>query len=134
MAQISNPVQYDWDLPTAARKVAEGLPTYTLERVRTTLDLSKREFAEIIQISERTLNRRSKEERLSVDESDRVYRLSRLVHRASDVLGGEVQACAWMKEPNVALDEETPLNMARTAPGVTMVEQLLGRIEHGIPV
>jgi uncharacterized protein (DUF2384 family) len=39
-----------------------------------------------------------------------------------------------MKEPNVALDEETPLNMARTAPGVTMVEQLLGRIEHGIPV
>lgn len=134
MAHSKTSIRYDWDLPTAARKVAEGLPAYTLERVRSQLDLSRKEFASVIQISERTLNRRSKEDRLSIDESDRVYRLSRLIYRAAEVLGGTDHASAWMKESNLALGGETPLDMARTEPGATMVKQLLGRIEHGIPV
>jgi putative toxin-antitoxin system antitoxin component (TIGR02293 family) len=133
MADTTNLYHYDWDLPTAAKKVAEGLPAWSLERVRSQLDLSKREFADIIQISERTLNRRAKEERLSVDESDRVYRLACVIDRATDVLGGIEQASGWMKEPNVALGAQTPLDMIRTEPGATMVRQLLGRIEHGVP-
>lgn len=130
----SSIIRYDWDLATAAAKVAEGLPAWTLDEVRSRLDLSKREFAEVVQISERTLNRRAKESRLSVDESDRVYRLSSLVERASIVLGGPENARTWLKEPNVALGGVAPLDMARTGPGSRLVEQLLGRIEHGVPV
>lgn len=130
----STSIRYDWDLATAAAKVAEGLPVWTLDEVRSRLDLSKREFADVVQISERTLNRRAKETRLSVDESDRVYRLSRLVERAALVLGGSDNARIWLKEPNVALGGAVPLEMARTGPGSSLVDQLLGRIEHGIPV
>jgi len=123
-----------WDLPTAARHVSEGLPANTLETVRTKLSLSKREFANVIQISERTLSRRAKEDTLPLDESDRVYRFSRLIEFASNVLGGEDDAREWMKEENFALGNATPLEYARTEPGAELVEQLLGRIEHGIPV
>lgn len=123
-----------WDLPTAARRVSEGLPVITLEIVRSKLSLSKREFAEVIQISERTLSRRAKETKLPMDESDRVYRFSRLIEFAANVLGGEEEAREWMKEGNFALGNETPLEFARTEPGAELVEQLLGRIEHGIPV
>lgn len=124
----------DWDLPTAARKVAEGLPTYALERVRERLSVSRKEFSEIIQISERTLSRRAKERALPVDESERVYRLSRLMELAARVLGSEDDARDWMKESNFALGGVTPLEYVRTEPGAELVEQILGRIEHGIPV
>ncbi|MEQ9104898.1 MAG: DUF2384 domain-containing protein [Rhodothermales bacterium] len=124
----------DWDLPTAARKVAEGLPTYALERVRERLSVSRKEFSDIIQISERTLSRRAKERALPVDESERVYRLSRLMELAARVLGSEDDARDWMKESNFALGGAIPLEYVRTEPGAELVEQILGRIEHGIPV
>ncbi|MDA1029154.1 MAG: DUF2384 domain-containing protein [Bacteroidetes bacterium] len=123
----------DWDLPTAASRVAEGLPTQSLEDVRVVLDLSKREFADVIQISERTLTRRQKESVLPADESDRVFRFARLIEFATLVLGDESEAREWMKEPNYALGNSTPLQFAKTEPGAELVEQLLGRIDHGIP-
>ncbi len=124
----------DWDLPTAANKVTEGFPTQTLKDVQEILNLSKREFADIIQISERTLSRRQKESVLPTDESDRVFRIARLVAFAKVVLGSEEEAREWMKEPNFALGNCTPLQLAKTDPGAELVEQLLGRIDHGIPV
>ena len=123
-----------WDLPTAAKRVAEGLPVTSLEEVRQVLDLSKREFADVIQISERTLTRRRKESVLPSDESDRVYRIARLVELATEVLGNEDDARQWMKESNVALGNQTPLEFSKSDPGAELVEQLLGRIDQGIPV
>lgn len=123
----------EWDLPTAASRVAEGLPTQSLEDVRVVLELSKREFADVIQISERTLSRRQKESVLPADESDRVFRFARLVAFATVVLGDESEAREWMKEPNYALGNSTPLQFAKTEPGAELVEQILGRIDYGIP-
>lgn len=124
----------DWDLPTAAGRVAEGLPTYALVTVQDRLGLSNRELADAVLISTRTLARRKQEKKLPADESERVYRLNRLVEIAAQVLGGEAEARAWMKEPNFALSDATPLEVARTQPGAELVEQILGRIAHGIPV
>jgi uncharacterized protein (DUF2384 family) len=36
-----------------------------------------------------------------------------------------------MQEPNRALDGETPLEMAETDPGATMVRDLLLGVQHG---
>ncbi len=123
-----------WDLPTAAKKVSEGLPTEALSTVQHRLGLSNSEMAHIVQISPRTLTRRKKEERLPPDESERVYRIARLVEIAAGVLGGKEEARQWMKEPNYALGEQTPLEVVRTEPGAGLVERLLGQIEYGIPV
>jgi putative toxin-antitoxin system antitoxin component (TIGR02293 family) len=124
----------EWDLATAATQVAKGLPTESLERVRGSLALSKKEFASVIQISERTMSRRKGERLLPPDESDRVYRFARLVQLATSVLGSEDDAREWMKEPNFALGHSTPLEYAKTEPGAGLVENLLGRIDHGIPI
>ncbi len=123
-----------WDLATAAIQVAKGLPTESLERVRDSLALSKKEFASVIQISERTMTRRKRERLLPPDESDRVFRFARLVELAASVLGSEDGATEWMKEPNYALGHRSPLEFAKTEPGAVLVENLLGRIDHGIPV
>lgn len=123
-----------WDLPTAAQKVAEGLPTQALGTVQERLALSNQELADVVLMSPRTIARRRKEDRLSPAESERVYRVARLIEIAARVFESEDAARAWMKEPNYALGEQQPLVVARTQPGAALVEQLLGRIEYGVLV
>lgn len=72
------------------------------------------------------------EEELKVH-GERAYRIARLTEIAAEVLGSEGEAKEWMKEPNFALGDQIPLEMARTEPGAALVECLLGQIEHGIP-
>ena len=40
-------------------------------------------------------------------------------------------AAAWMQEPNRALDDDTPMDMAETDPGATMGRDLLLGVQHG---
>ena len=63
-----------------------------------------------------------------------MYRVARLSAIAADVLGGVDAASGWLKEPNYALGDRAPLDVASTEPGAQLVERLLRRIEHGIPV
>ncbi len=48
------------------------------------------------------------------------------------MLEGEEAAREWLKSPLPALAGKTPLEFADTEPGAQEVEDLLGRIEHGV--
>ena len=124
----------DWDLPTAAHRVEEGLAPATLDGLQDALALSSRELADALLLSPRTLSRRRRSaDRLPPDESERAYRLGRLAARPR-TLGGPEAARGWMREPNFALGDARLLDLARTEPGARLVERLLGHIQHGIPV
>src|SRR5690554_3075952 len=112
----------DWDLQTAARKIAEGLPSYALETVQERLHINTHELSDLVQIPVRTLNRRKKDSTLPPDESERVYRVNRLLELAAGTLGGSEEARRWMKEPAYALGGQRPVDMARTEPGARIVE------------
>jgi putative toxin-antitoxin system antitoxin component (TIGR02293 family) len=109
-----------------------GLPVAAFERLRSTLGVSKTELAKVIGISERTLARRLKAGRFSSEESERIYRIARLLERASDVLGSEGEAVLWLTTAKRHLKGMTPLLYADTEVGAQTVERLLGRIEHGV--
>ena len=113
--------------------IREGLPAEALGWLKERLGLTAEELASVIHVSRRTMSRRKKEGRLKPDESERALRLIRLYRRAAEVLGGAEEAAGWLREPNFALGEETPLEFADTEPGARRVERLLGQIEHGIP-
>ena len=112
--------------------IREGVPTDALLRVKEALGLTDAELARTVRIPKRTLTRRKREGTLRPDESERVLRLLRLVRHAASVFGSTEDARAWMREPNVALGEETPLQFADTEPGARRVDHLLGQIEHGV--
>jgi putative toxin-antitoxin system antitoxin component (TIGR02293 family) len=124
----------DWDLKTAADRVAEGLPTEILGHVQERLDLSQKGLSQLLGISESTVLRSRGAGRLSTGVSERALRIARLAEYAARVLGGPGQAAAWMKEPNFALGDVTPLELARTEPGARLVERTLHDVEHGMPV
>ncbi len=132
-AQVKSPFSF-WDLATAAQRISEGLSTYFLEVIRHNLHLTNQELAYVISIPQRTLARRKKEVRLPSDESERAYRVARLIEIAVDVLGSKEEAQHWMKEHNFALGNQRPLDLIRTEPGAQLAERILRQIEHGITV
>jgi putative toxin-antitoxin system antitoxin component (TIGR02293 family) len=94
-------------------------------------DLSFRELAACLDLSPRSLQRRRREGRLAPYESDRLYRLARIIALAKAALGRPDTATRWLKRPNRALGGRTPLAIIDTEPGARAVENVLGRIAFG---
>jgi len=120
------------DLEMAAL-ILEGLPTTVLRRVAAFLGLRPAKLGSLVNINEKTLERRLKAHaRLKPDESERVARLMRIISLAASVLESEAHAREWLNRPLRELGGRTPLQMTATEPGAREVERVLGRIEHGI--
>ena len=116
-------------------RLEEGLSYEALERLRRVLDLPLSRISELLQIPPRTLARRKEAKRLQPDESDRLVRLSRLVGLALQLFEGDLSGTrSWLTTPHTSLAGETPLEFATTGVGVREVENLIGRLEHGIPL
>ena len=66
-------------------------------------------------------------------ESDRVIRFAKLFDQANILLQGDKNATlTWLKSPLEILSGESPLEHAQTELGTRDVEDLIGRIRHGI--
>lgn len=109
-----------------------GLPGRGLARLLESLELSRTEFCAALDIPERTLTRRLKDGRLTPEESEKVLRLGRVWERANAVFASEAAARDWLKAPNAALQDASPLSLLGADIGAEGVLGLLGRIEHGV--
>lgn len=113
--------------------VRKGLPFKTLELVGERTRLSVAGVAVLIDLPARTLVRRREEGRLTANESDRLVRLARIFGLAIGLFEGDVdRAKAWFERPQRALGNVTPASAVRTDVGAREVEQLIGRLEHGV--
>jgi putative toxin-antitoxin system antitoxin component (TIGR02293 family) len=114
------------------QKIRKGLRFSELKTLQDTLDLPFEKLAAKLCISRSTLQRRKAAGRLSPDESDKVVRYSRLVRQAAAFFGDIEKARAWLKHPQYGLGGAVPLDYAGTEAGAREVEDLLGRMEHGV--
>ena len=90
-------------------------------------------LASLVGIPPRTLARRKSKGKLSPDESERLLRLSNVFEMAVELFEGDnAAALRWLTAPRKALDGKTPLAYARTEVGAREVENLIGRMEHGV--
>lgn len=109
-----------------------GLPFRELEALRASLDLPMDRLALRLGISVATIQRRKQQGRLEPGESDRVVRFARLMGKAVALFGNEMEARQWLRSPQFGLGGAVPLDYAKTEVGAREVENLLGRIEHGV--
>jgi putative toxin-antitoxin system antitoxin component (TIGR02293 family) len=116
------------DLQAAIR---EGFPQGVVEEVMHAAGLTLKELAESLDLSPRSLQRRRHAGRLARHESDRLYRLARIVALAKHYLGDDRTAHGWLRRPNRALGGSIPLDLMDTEPGARAVENVLGRIAYG---
>lgn len=110
----------------------EGLPYGSLEAVAKKFAIARGELSAALHLPPRTIARRKKAATLLADESDRLFRLARIAAETARILGSEEKAARWLHETNRALGNETPLSLLDTEIGARRVEDLLGRIEHGV--
>lgn len=112
--------------------VHKGLPADSAAYILKKGLLSKKEFSWLV-TPERTFMRRLKEKKLSSEESDKLTRFIRIRSFAAEVLGSEKEADVWLREKNTMLHSQCPLDFLDTDSGSQVIENLLGRIAHGIP-
>lgn len=114
-------------------KVERGFAFDEFEHLRENWGLTTGEISELVQINPRTLARRKKQGRLRPDESDRLLRLSRVFGRVLVLFEGDVESAReWLSSPQPALGGALPLALARTEVGAREVEDVAGRLEHGV--
>jgi putative toxin-antitoxin system antitoxin component (TIGR02293 family) len=118
----------DSDLRDAIR---EGFPPAVLEKLMHFSGLSLKELAGALDLSPRSLQRRRRSGRLARFESDRLYRLARIVALAQSSLGSHERAMRWLKRGNRALGGVAPIGAIDTELGSRQVENVLGRISYG---
>jgi putative toxin-antitoxin system antitoxin component (TIGR02293 family) len=115
------------------RQVERGFSFQALRALQSRSGIAIPRIASIIGIPERTLARRRVSGRLSPEESERLLRISRVFEDAVDLFEGDVAAAVnWLNTPRKALDSQTPLAFSRTELGAREVENLIGRLEHGV--
>lgn len=122
----------NWDDATANVEIRQGLPIALVVRLQELLDLTDEQAARLIGRSRSTYSRhRNQDKELGVPEAERAVRYARLLALAAETFGSLEDAAAWMQEPNRALDDDTPMDMAETDPGSTMGRDLLLGVQHG---
>lgn len=118
----------DRDLREAIRR---GFPPAVVERLMQASGLTLRELASALDLSPRSLQRRRSVGRLARYESDRLYRLARIVALADEFLGDHERAIRWLKRPSRALGGIAPVAAIDTELGARQVENILGRVGYG---
>ena len=112
--------------------IEDGLPISDFKKLQGSLDLPDKDLAKYIRIPKSTLALRKKRGKFSFEESERLLRRQRLFEKARGVFNSAELAKKWLKQDAYGLGDIPPLEYAATEIGAREVEDLLGRMEHGV--
>lgn len=113
-------------------RIVEGRLAPSVIKRLAALGLERTEIDATV-IPSRTLqHRRSRREKLTMEESDRVLRVVRVLSSAEAVYGSRERALAWLRRENPRLEGRAPLSLLKTDTGSRMVEELLVQIDEGM--
>jgi putative toxin-antitoxin system antitoxin component (TIGR02293 family) len=111
--------------------IREGFRPSVIEQLMRVSGLTLKELACALKLSPRSLQRRRSSGKLAPYESDRLYRLARIVAIADEYLGEHERTLRWLKRPIRALGGLAPIAALDTELGARQVEDILGRIAYG---
>jgi putative toxin-antitoxin system antitoxin component (TIGR02293 family) len=111
--------------------IRAGLPVGTVYELIASGRISKAETDRVV-LPRKTLSHREKIGTLTADQSDRLLRVARIFAIAEECFGDRRKVHEWLRRPTSALGGEIPLELLDTEEGAREVENLLGRISHGI--
>ena len=114
-------------------KAREGVPFAEFERLAGHLELSAPEQAALLSITERTMARRiAAHGTLHPLESERLVLLQKLAECGVEVFEDAGKFNRWLRRPLPLLGGKSPLQYLDMSTGFVVVEQVLGRLAHGV--
>lgn len=129
MAYLASPISNAAQMINYAR---QGINMKYLLKLTEKLSLNLQEMGNILHVSLRTLQRYAPTKVLDTDASAKVLNLAALQSHGIEVFGTEEDFAQWLKMKVPALGNKTPLSYLDTPFGFQLINQTLGRIEHGL--
>jgi putative toxin-antitoxin system antitoxin component (TIGR02293 family) len=114
-------------------KASNGLSFTDFKKIASKTDLTQKEWSDILHISERTLQRYSKDNSsFSFSVADRIIQIKKVFERGKEVFGTYEKFNRWLRENPSMLEGRLSLHSLASFDGINNVLTQIGRIEHGI--
>jgi len=111
---------------------SKGITKDALLRLANYLSMSIGQMADLLPVTERTIQRYKRKQRFNRVVSEQVLQIAEVAARGGEVFGDRGKFLSWMRSPSPALGNRTPASLLRSRFGTEVVLDELGRIEHGV--
>ena len=116
-----------------AEVLRTGLSWDVFMRIAASIHLNLSEWAQLLHVSERTLQRQKKDARAFQGlEAERVIEIALLFRQGRSVFGSDTHFRQWLDLPCVALGNIHPASLLESSFGMRLLRDELIRIEHGV--
>jgi putative toxin-antitoxin system antitoxin component (TIGR02293 family) len=113
--------------------IRRGLPVSTISTLAKKFEVTQKDLSIWLHTTPRTIQRSAESNSvLGVEMSDRLAQLIKVYQRGLEVFGERKKVTTWLKSSNYALGGAVPAELLDTIPGIELVLDELGRIEHGV--
>ncbi|MCB9262816.1 MAG: DUF2384 domain-containing protein [Flavobacteriales bacterium] len=110
-----------------------GIPFQLFENQSNKIPFNQNEWSNLLHLSERTFQRYKKEnKKFESIYAEKILEVLLLFKRGKEVLGSNQAFYDWLHVSNIALGDVEPISIIDNTFGIKMVQDVLGRIEHGI--
>jgi len=115
------------------RVIRGGIEFEKFQSMTSLYPFSMVEWSSFLHLSERTLQRYKKEDKnFDALQSEKILQILLLYQRGVEVFGDKENFDVWLSLENIALGNIRPKELLDNAFGISLLEEELTRIEHGI--
>jgi len=114
-------------------QVMKGLPIKVLYLLSSLMGVTQASMRDTLRIPSTTFQRRKRDGRFTMNESNRLYSLIEVFSRATDLFEGDRKAAVeWMTKKVRGLGHERPINMLDNHANTQAVLDLITRLDYGV--
>lgn len=112
----------------------QGILRSQVDEVAALVGLTDNEMAYALNMTPRNLHRLKDDQRFNVDASERLLLLKNLLMHALDTFEDRKSTIlSWLSTPIRELANQTPIQLLDTVTGFGLVDDVLGRLDYGLP-
>lgn len=123
---------YQWSSYQKIETIKEGISKEELENLKEQTGMDYNVLSRILSVTKATLHNKKGKERFDAGISERILLLADIYSFGYTVFKEQEKFNRWMKMPNRALGNESPLSLSETIYGMEEVKNLIGRIDYGV--
>ncbi|MGN6340127.1 MAG: type II RES/Xre toxin-antitoxin system antitoxin [Ginsengibacter sp.] len=119
--------------PSQPIKISRDISFNDFKKMASKVDFTQKEWADILHISERTLQRYAHNDgSFSSGTVDRIHQINKVFQRGKEVFGSYQKFNLWLRDNPYMLEGRLSIHSLASIEGINNVLTQLGRIEHGI--
>lgn len=113
-------------------KSVEGITKSEFLNIVSLTGMTLRDFATLLPVTKRTIEKAKANDKLRPDVSDRVLEIGTLYLEGIDLFGSKEAFNEWLNFHLMALGGEKPIKLLNSSNGIQLVRDIMGRIAHGV--